>query len=466
MNKRILGIPVLLAIVWLLHITQVIAINSVVVSVVLMLVLSIVGMNVILALCVSAIVAGVFSGMSLHDTVQAFNAGLGKGAEIAMSYVMLGAFAVAISYSGLTYWLADKIIHMLNDSPSAHQRQLIRTIVLTVILMMAVFSQNLIPVHIAFIPILIPPLLHVMNYLRLDRRLIACILTFGLVTPYMVLPVGYGGMFLYKNLKRGLEDNGLAVTNAELTHTMWLPAIGMVIGLLIAVFISYRRSRSYEDKPLTIEPEQPPALPDKRTITWALVAVVTAFALQLYSGSMVFGALGGLAIFFVSGLMSRHQSHHVLSGGVELMAMIGFIMISANGFAEVIRETGDIHSLVATLQEILGENKALATAIMLLVGLLITMGIGSSFSTIPLISTVYVPLAMTMGFSHAAIVALVGTAAALGDAGSPASDSTLGPTSGLNADGQHDHIRDTVIPTFIHYNLPLLVSGWIATMML
>lgn len=71
-----------------------------------------------------------------------------------------------------------------------------------------------------------------------------------------------------------------------------------------------------------------------------------------------------------------------------------------------------------------------------------------------------------MGFSPLATVAIIGTAGALGDAGSPASDSTLGSTSGLNADGQHDHIYDTVIPTFIHYNIPLLIAGWIAAMVL
>nr|WP_253688111.1 MULTISPECIES: Na+/H+ antiporter NhaC family protein [unclassified Treponema] len=47
---------------------------------------------------------------------------------------------------------------------------------------------------------------------------------------------------------------------------------------------------------------------------------------------------------------------------------------------------------------------------------------------------------MKLGFNPAAIVCLLGTAGALGDAGSPASDSTIGPTAGLNADGQHDHI--------------------------
>ena len=102
----------------------------------------------------------------------------------------------------------------------------------------------------------------------------------------------------------------------------------------------------------------------------------------------------------------------------------------------------------------------------LLVGLLVTMGIGSSFSTIPIIAAIFVPLGVQLGFSPLAIVCIVGTAGALGDAGSPASDSTLGPTSGLNADGQHNHIWDSVVPTFLHYNLPLLAFGWAAAMLL
>ena len=108
----------------------------------------------------------------------------------------------------------------------------------------------------------------------------------------------------------------------------------------------------------------------------------------------------------------------------------------------------------------------MAAAMMLLIGLVVTMGIGSSFSTVPIIAVIYVPLCVAMGFSSTATVALIATAGALGDAGSPASDSTLGPTSGLNADGQHDHIWDSVVPTFLHYNIPLLVFGWIAAMVL
>ena len=50
-------------------------------------------------------------------------------------------------------------------------------------LAVAVSSQNILPIHIAFIPLLVPPLLYVLTRLRIDRRLIACVITFGLITP-------------------------------------------------------------------------------------------------------------------------------------------------------------------------------------------------------------------------------------------------------------------------------------------
>ena len=54
---------------------------------------------------------------------------------------------------------------------------------------------------------------------------------------------------------------------------------------------------------------------------------------------------------------------------------------------------------------------------------------------------------------------MIAAAAALGDAGSPASDTTLGPTCGLNADGQHDHIWDTCVPTALCYNIPIALCA-------
>jgi len=128
--------------------------------------------------------------------------------------------------------------------------------------------------------------------------------------------------------------------------------------------------------------------------------------------------------------------------------------------------TGDIEKLVSSLTEITNGHKLITIIAMYIVGLIVTLGIGSSFATIPIIAALFIPLGSSLGLDNMALIALVGTAAALGDSGSPASDSTLGPTAGLNVDGQHDHIRDTCIPNFLFYNVPLMIFGTIAAMVL
>lgn len=438
--------------------------NAVIAAVLVMLALSLSRVHVVVALIIGALVGGLLGGMGLEATLEAFQNGLGKGANVALSYALLGAFAVAIAKSGLAHALADRALALVNRQSSGGTG-LLRVMLLLVILAVAISSQNILPIHIAFIPLLIPPLLFVMARLRLDRRLVACVLTFGLITPYMFLPVGFGGIFLNNILLANVAESGSDIAGVNVMQAMALPALGMLLGLGVAVFFSYRRPRDYDITP--IENIERLEKGYNATSLWvALVAVIAAFVIQLWLDSMIIGALAGFVIFSVSGVVRWREADDVFTEGMKMMAMIGFIMIAAAGFAEVMRATGSIQTLVDSSAELIGENRALAALLMLLVGLLITMGIGSSFSTIPIIAAIYVPLAMQLGFSPLAIVALVGTAAALGDAGSPASDSTLGPTAGLNVDGQHNHIWDTVVPTFLHYNLPLIAFGWLAVMVL
>ena len=439
--------------------------NPVVIAVGLMLVLSLLRINVVVSLALGAIAGGLVGGLSLTDTLTTFSGGLGGGAEIALSYAMLGAFAVAISRSGITDLLARKVISQLGKDASSTRIMWVKTLLLSSVLAVAISSQNLIPVHIAFIPILIPPLLHVMAQMQIDRRQVACVITFGLTATYMVLPVGFGGIFLNNILAKNLIDNGVPITTSQIPLAMAIPVAGMLLGLLIAVFISYRKPRQYDlAKILDAEPE---TVELNLTHIWvALLAIGVALGLQLMTNSIVLGALAGFVIFTCGGVIKFRESQDAFTQGVRMMSLIGFIMISAAGFAAVMKATHGVDTLVQVVASGIGQNKGIAAFLMLLVGLLITMGIGSSFSTVPIIATIYVPLCLQLGFSPMAIIALVGTAGALGDAGSPASDSTLGPTSGLNADGQHDHIWDSVVPTFIHYNIPLVIFGWIAAMVL
>lgn len=438
--------------------------NAVVVAVALMLVLSLLRVHVVAALIIGAITGGLLGGLGVENTLAAFNKGLGGGATVALSYALLGAFAVAIGKSGVADALAEKILAMIGRQEGKGV-EMVKLMLVALLLIAAISSQNILPIHIAFVPLLVPPLLYVMSKLQLDRRLIACVLTFGLITPYMFLPVGFGGIFLKEILLANVARGGVEVADISVMQAMAIPALGMLVGLLTAIFVSYRGKRVYA-LPERQESLKATSTYNPKSLLAAAVAVIVAFAAQLWLGSMIIGALCGFVVFSISGVVRWKEVDDLFTEGMKMMAMIGFIMIAASGFAEVMRETGQVQTLVDASVAIIGDSKATGALLMLLVGLLVTMGIGSSFSTVPIIAAIFVPLAVQLGFGPLAIVSIVGTAGALGDAGSPASDSTLGPTAGLNMDGQHNHIWDTVVPTFIHYNIPLIVFGWIAAMVL
>jgi predicted histidine transporter YuiF (NhaC family) len=387
--------------------------------------------------------------------------GIGDGASIALSYGILGAFALALAETGLPHALKDGLEKMVRGGKSSR----VRWGMIGGILLIAISSQNILPIHIAFIPLIIPPLLLLMIRMQIDRRMIACILTFGLITPYMLFPAGFGEIFLKQILLGSISKSGLNITNVNVIEAMWIPATGMVMGLLWAVFVSYRKPRYYDDAAIhQVENENAPYT--RYSLMIAVVAIILMLAVQIKSGSMIFGGLVGFLVIMLSGVLPLKMADSVFGRGVNMMAGIGLVMMTASGFAEILRETGHVQSLVELSMTVMGGSRPIAAFMMLFLGLLVTLGIGSSFSTVPILATLYVPLCVEMGFSTLAIVALIGTAGALGDAGSPVSDSTLGPTAGLNIDGQHNHIWDSVIPTFIHYNIPLFVMGWVAAMIL
>ncbi|MDN3453660.1 MULTISPECIES: Na+/H+ antiporter family protein [unclassified Psychrobacter] len=452
------------------------AINAVLLAVIIMLGLSLARVHVVLSLLIGALAGGLIAGLGITETLEAFQEGIRNGAEIALSYALLGAFAVAIAHSGLPQSLAGSVIKRIDAGGTSG---MIKYMLFAGLITMSCFSQNLIPIHIAFIPLLVPPLLLAFNRMHIDRRLIACLITFGLVTTYMFIPYGFGDIYLNQIMLKNVGEAGIDVSDISVTKAMAIPALGMFIGLLIAVFISYRKPRAYQQVALDKEAHDAVVEGDALSKTAAdaqsqsklktlvaLAAIVTAFVVQLYTDSLLLGSMFGFGVFMATGVVKWREADSVFNDGIKLMAMIGFIMITAQGFAEVMKVTEQIQPLVDGAASLFAGNKAIAAFIMLLVGLIVTMGIGSSFSTIPILAAIYVPLCISLGFSPLATVAIIGTAGALGDAGSPASDSTLGPTSGLNIDGQHDHIKDSVVPTFIHYNIPLLIFGWIAAMVL
>lgn len=446
--------------------------NAVILSVILMCLLCLLKFNVMISIIVSAVFAGLIGGLELDTIMTTFINGMSGKNQVALSYILLGTLAFGIYDTGLAGKFARSLERIFGKTGKSF---------ILVLAFIASLSQNVIPIHIAFIPILIPPLLKLMNKLKIDRRVASCALTFGLKAPYILIPVGFGAIF-QNILAENMASNGVYVYTNTIIRAVALPVLGMFIGLLIAVFITYRKPREYKDLPLIVDDTQ-----DENELAkeepegfnlrhWgALIGALTAAATQLiarqvYGGSamwaMPLGTTLGILIMLATGAIRFKNFDNTVQGGIRLMGSIAFIMLCAGGFAAVIRETGAVESLVYYIAPHLEGNRLFAAAAMLFIGLFVTMGIGTSFGTVPILAVIYVPLASALGFSPAAIVALIATAGAMGDAGSPASDSTLGPTAGLAADGQHNHIWDTCVPTFLHFDILLFIFGLIAVMIL
>ncbi|MBP3821216.1 sodium:proton antiporter [bacterium] len=429
--------------------------NPIIIAVILVCFLCLCRVNVLFALIVSAVVGGLSAHISLDEVMNIFIHGMGDNSETALSYILLGAFAASMTHTGLAPILSAKIAKVIKS------KKFLLIFILTGI---AVLSQNLIPVHIAFIPILVPPLLVIMNELKIDRRSVACGLAFGLKAPYIAIPAGFGLIF-QGLIADNMIQNGVEVAKNEVWKSSWIIAAGMFVGFLIAVFISYRKPRIYNNCDVKIVPSKIDTTLHKNHYITLIAAIITLIV-QLWTKSLPLGAIVGLAVIFGLKAVDHDKMDKLINEGVGLMGYVAFVLLVSAGFASVMKATGGIDSLVNIIAPYMMSSKIVATLLMLFVGLFITMGIGTSFGTIPILAVLYVPICMKLGFSVPSIIIVLASAAALGDAGSPASDTTLGPTAGLNADGQHNHIWDTCIPTFLHYNIPIIVTAVLAVLVL
>ena len=64
--------------------------NPVIVSVILLCILCLCRINVLLAIIISAIVAGLVGGLPIEDVMNTFISGMGGNSETALSYILLG----------------------------------------------------------------------------------------------------------------------------------------------------------------------------------------------------------------------------------------------------------------------------------------------------------------------------------------------------------------------------------------
>lgn len=431
-----------------------IILNPIIISVVIMCVLCLLKINVLFSLLIAAITGGVCAGLGISETTKLLVEGMGGNAEMALSYILLGTFAAALGKIGITSILSNALGKFAKGK---------RVMLLILLAVSAMLAETIIPIHIAFIPILVPSLVGIMNEMQLDRRSAACALAYGLKTPYMTIPIGYGLIF-HGIVAENMTQNGMNVESMDVWKSTWILGIAMTVGFILSMIV-YSKKRQYKNIESDIIVSNSSVKLGYKHIV-AIISIIIALIVQLVFNSMPLGAIAGMAVIVICRGIRLDEIDGTISEGIKLMGLIAFIMLVAAGYGYIMKETGSVDNLVQASLGVLGGNKPLAAIVMILVGLITTMGIGTSFGTVPILAILYVPMAQALGFSVEATIVLIVAAAALGDAGSPASDTTLGPTSGLDIDGQYDHIWDTCVPTFLFYNIPLMIFGFIGAMVL
>ena len=421
--------------------------NPVFASVVIMLVLCVLHVNVYLAIIIAAVICGLMGGAPLTEIISLFASGISSHGENAIIFIILAAIASAIVASGMSDAMAPRVSKILGQRP---------WLLLVGLIIIAALCETVITFGATFVFIIIPPLLTVFNRYSVDRRKVATAIMCGLQIGYVCIPIGYGAVF--QDMVAGvMSDCGIEITYLEVAVTTWPIFLAMV----------YRKPRTYTPVPGITAPAETDGAQTDELPPWEFkhtMGIVAAFAtpvVQLITGSIVLGGLTALALILIFRVASiKSLDEHIYKGMKDVAAVV-FVMAAGTGYANVSNAYGDVNGLVNSIVNMLGSSKLVGAFAMLVLGLIVTLGIGTSWGTVPIVGIIMVPMGLQMGFSVPAISMLICAAAVLGDAGSPASDQALLPTATLNLDGQHDHIWDTCVPSFICCNVPIIVLGTI-----
>ena len=432
--------------------------NPVLIAVIIMTALCLLKCNVYVAVVIAGLSCGVIGGASLLESFSMFMGGMGNSFPTMVSRLFLGMLAVAMTQTGVGEVFAPRITRAIGKKV---------WILIVALGLMGVLAETVILIFSAFVPIVVPPLLTLFNEYKVDRRKVAAIIMCGLQMGYACTPLGYGVVF-QTIVQDEMIRNGVEVPLDMIWKSNW----PIVLSLLIAaglVMWFYRKPREYTPVPGVTAPlEGEDSLPEGvlPKIEWkhwaCLLSAVIAVVTQMITGSLPLGSLCAVISLVVLRAIKWKKFDKMATDGIAMMMLVSFVVMAGGGFANVAQHVGKIDVLISTSVSLLGGSKLGGAFVMLLLGLIVTMGIGSSFGTVPIVAVIMVPMGLEMGFSVPAIIMLISTAAVLGDAGSPASDQTLIPSAAFNLDGQHDHIWDTCVPSFLWVNLPLVVVGTIA----
>lgn len=422
--------------------------NPVILSVALMVTLCLFRFNVFLSIILASLACGLLGGATLSDALAVFTAGMSGNNAIVLAMLLFGIVAEAMNQSGVGNVLAPRLSRLAGSR---------RWILLLILFILAILSESVFMLGPAFAPIVVPPLIAYTNEIKLDRRCIAAVMVGGLQIGYACIPFGFGLAF-HQMIGDALLENGITAEVTSVWKNTWPFGLAMLLGTGSAILL-YRKSREYaeaREASAQISMDEFPRIEQKH---WAaIVTAIVTITGQFLTSSLALGALIGIALLLPFRIVSWRDFETICTKGIRDFGAIAFALMGAAGFAAVFRKYGQIDVLVSVTIDFIGGSKLLGSLAMLLLGLILTIGIGSGFAAVPIVSTIVVPMCVQMSFNTSAAILIVAASSALGDCMTPASSQTLLPTAALNLDGQHDHIRDTCLPVSLCYCIPVILA--------
>ena len=432
--------------------------NPIILSVIVMVALCLLKLNVFLSMILASLLCALLGGATVTDGFVTFYSNMGNDNRMVLFLLFLAVLAAAMQYNNVGEVLAPRVAKLIGN------RLWLFPLVL---LVLGVIAETFVLVGVSFLLIIIPPLLRLLTDYKVDRRLLVIATCCGLQIGYGCVPVGYGLAFM-GIVQNALAENGLTVTIDQIWKANLVVGFAMIVALVLAM-LKYRKPREYAaDGAAASAPaaENAPLPKVEFKHIACLISGLAVVVVQLTTKSMPLAGLVMIALLVITGAVKLKDFNRVFMKGFNTSVYVCLVLMASVGFAAISKQYGRLDELVAASAQLVGGSRLFGAFFMLILGLFITMGIGSSFSTVPIVATVLVPLGLQLGMSAAAIIMLVSAAGALGDSGAPSSNQTLIPTSAFNLDGQHDHIRDSCIPSFLFINLPLIVIGTIAAVIL
>lgn len=436
--------------------------NPMILSTTILVVLCLLKVNVFLSIIVSALCCSLLGGASLVEGIEVFYSNMGNDNRMVLFLLLLGVLAATMQYNDVGEVLAPRVARLVG------KRVWLFPVVL---LLFGVVVETFVLIGVSFLLIIVPPLLRLLTDYKVDRRLLVIATCCGLQMGYCCVPVGYGAGFM-GIVQGALADNGLEVTIDQIWRANLVIGIAMLVALGLAM-VKFRKPREYktvegEDKLAeaaanAAAKELPPI--EFRHIA-CLISALAVVVIQVTTKSMPLAALVMIAMLVLTGAIKVKDFDTVFMKGIMTSVYVCLVLMAAVAFAATAKTYGQLDSLIAAAGTLIGGNRLFGAFLMLILGLFITMGIGSSFSTVPIVATVLVPLGTSLNMSPALIIVLVSAAGALGDSGAPSSNQALIPTAAFNIDGQHDHIKDSCIPSFLFINIPLIIVCTLAALFL